>query len=285
MSATKFMRKTTPLTPKTTQDAVPSRAGSELADLLRLRKSWLAEIDPQSLFHKLFDLLPGVYFFAKNRRGEVMFVSRSVLELYGMSDESQMLGRTDFDLNPERMAKSYVRDDDHIYATGKPLLNRMELWFDREGVPDWFVVHKLPICSQTGKIIGIMGILQSYTGRQERQPPFADITAAVALIRQDYARPLTIQDLARSAGLSTRQLQRKFRTTLGISPQEMLIKTRVLAAQRALSETRLSLAEVADTCGFYDQSSFTQHFRKHTGVTPAAFRRKEGRRNGTSRNE
>ena len=59
-----------------------------------------------------------------------MLVSRSILARYGMTDDIEMLGLTDFDLNPENMAEGFVSDDERIYRTGEPILHRVELWFD-----------------------------------------------------------------------------------------------------------------------------------------------------------
>ena len=53
-------------------------------------------------------MLEGVYFFAKNIRGEIMLVSQSILTHYDMADELEMLGKTDFDLTPGAMAQGYV---------------------------------------------------------------------------------------------------------------------------------------------------------------------------------
>ena len=100
-----------------------------------------------------------------------MLVSQSILARYDMTDELEMLGKTDFDLNPETMAQGYVSDDAYIYETGEPILDRVELWFDEQGIPDWHIVHKLPIRSRTGEIIGIMGILQSYRGANGSSSP------------------------------------------------------------------------------------------------------------------
>jgi hypothetical protein len=112
---------------------------------LKQREAWLREIAPTSFFHALFDVLPGLHFFAKNRRGELMFLSRTNRERYALRDDSEVVGLTDFDINPLGMAQSYVRDDETIYATGEPILNRVELWFDAQGMPAWYSVTKLPI--------------------------------------------------------------------------------------------------------------------------------------------
>ena len=241
---------------------------------LKKRQAWLRAIDPNHLFHKLFDFLPGLHFFAKNSEGEAMFSSRGILDLYGFREEKEIVDLTDFDLAPEQMAKTYVECDARILRTGCPLLNGVELWFDQARVPDWHVVSKLPIRDHRGKIIGIMGLLQSYEARAKLLRPFGGISKAVDHIRTNYAGRIGINELARCAGLSPRQIERKFKAAFGIGPHEFLVKTRILAACRALRETDSRLSEVALACGFCDQSAFVRLFHKHIGLTPGSFRRR-----------
>ena len=202
-----------------------------------------------------------------------MFSSHGILRLYGMRDESEIVGLTDFDLNPASMAEVYVQDDRQIYASGKPILDKVELWFDEQGLPDWYMVSKLPIRSRTEEIIGIMGILRPFSGPSGLPSAHQEMVPAVKYIRTHFRRRVDLGDLAKAVGLSPRQLQRKFRQTFGLSPQELLIKTRVMAASRALREGDASIAEIATECGFYDQSSFTEHFRRYMGQTPLRFRK------------
>jgi AraC-like DNA-binding protein len=245
--------------------------------LVAARDAWLREIAPDQHFHRVVDLLEGVHFFAKNRRGETMLTSRSVLERLGLSDELELLGATDFELFPESIARNYVAEDAEVYETGEPILNRVQLWRDEYGVFDWYVVHKLPIWSRAGEIIGIMGILQSYRGKEDRARPFLEVASQVDYIRAHYREPIRVEDLAEGAGVSVRQLERRFKAAFGIGPQEFIIKTRVLEACRALRETRASLAQIALDHGFCDQSALTEHFKQHIGQTPAEFRRSASR--------
>ena len=267
------MPNSTPLSPKTPLlRKTPRRSAPEKSLLIAQRDEWVREIAPESLFHSLFDELPGLHFFAKNRRGEVMFASRSIRTLYGLSDDAEIVGLTDFDLNPDRMAEAYVKDDAQIHATGKPIIGRIELWWNSQGMPDWYVVTKVPIWSRRGRVIGVMGVSQHYEGRARSEAPWHEIASAVKLIREGFREPLSIEQLAHVAKLSKRQLERKFRAVFAVTPQEFLIKTRVLAACRTLRETDAPLAAIATDCGFYDQSSFTEHFRRRVGLTPRAFR-------------
>jgi AraC-like DNA-binding protein len=240
---------------------------------LAKRDEWLSELDPAFLFHRLFDLIPGLHFFAKNSRGEVMFCSDGILHLYKLQDEIEIVGLTDFDLNPAEMAEAYVQDDAKIYRTGAPILNQVELWFDDDGMPDWFVINKLPMRGRNGEIIGVMGLLQSYTGRASLLPPFGDLSRGVGYMRKNFAEKISIAQVARASSLSQRQLERKFHAAFGVSPQLFLIKTRVLAACHSLRKTDQSLTEIALASGFSDLSAFVHHFRRLIGVTPRAFRR------------
>ena len=72
----------------------------ELCRLKKTREEWYADLEPTASFQRLFDHIPGLHFFAKDKEGRTMFCSRSILALHHMKSESEMLGLTDYDLNP-----------------------------------------------------------------------------------------------------------------------------------------------------------------------------------------
>jgi transcriptional regulator GlxA family with amidase domain len=194
-----------------------------------------------------------------------------------MQDESEMLGLTDFDINPHIMAENYVRDDQRLLSGKVKHIERLELWFDRQGLPDWFVVTKLPLLDNRQRPIGIMGVLRRAAKHEMKLPLMQTVSRAVDAIRRDYAKNVSLKAVAESCGLTLRNLQRRFQTAFGISPQEFLIKTRVLAAMRLLNETRLTAAEIASKTGFVDASSFAEQFKCRTGSTPTEYRAKQAR--------
>ena len=108
--------------------------------------------------------------------------------------------------------------------------------------------------------------------RERQFPAFNVLSQAVLRLRQDFGVRLTIESLASECGLSIRAMQRQFQRVFGLTPQEFLIKTRVAAACHLLRTTAHSLSDIASRCGFADQSSFTQHFRRHVGMTPRRYR-------------
>jgi AraC-like DNA-binding protein len=84
---------------------------------------------------------------------------------------------------------------------------------------------------------------------------------------------LALEELARECGLSRSHFARAFKKTIGKPPHRWLIEQRLERAREMLLKSTLSLGEIADTCGFADQSHFTRAFSAATGVTPSEWRR------------
>ena len=72
---------------------------------------------------------------------------------------------------------------------------------------------------------------------------------------------------------ANRQLDRKFQETIKMSPRDFIMKLRVRAACQALTQSNDKIMDIALSLGFYDQSSFTLHFRKQMGTTPLKYRK------------
>ena len=239
---------------------------------LAKRDAWIRRIATPDLFFPLMDLIPGVFFFAKDGDGRLMLMNRRMSEVYHVDDPAKLVGLSDFAMNPLDMAKSFVADDRAVIKTGKPLLNRLELWFDEMGLPAWVFVSKLPLRNEDGEIIGLMGITQSYRARVGTFGPSHPVTRAVEYMAGNYGRPIPLLELAKIACVSPRQLQRVFKAVFGEGPHEFLLKTRLAAACALIRETERAIGEIADTCGFSDQSSFNRHFKGHFGFTPRFYR-------------
>jgi transcriptional regulator GlxA family with amidase domain len=92
-----------------------------------------------------------------------------------------------------------------------------------------------------------------------------------ALERMD--RPLTVRDLAREAGMSSRNLARHFHAVTGTSPLRWLLNQRVRRAQELLETTDLSVEQVASRTGMGTATTLRRHFGQQVGVPPEAYRR------------
>lgn len=94
------------------------------------------------------------------------------------------------------------------------------------------------------------------------------VAAAIRLMEDHIADPLTLSQLARLAGVSTRQLQRHFQADFGLSVAQYYTNIRLSKADELLRQTRLSITEIADLVGFSNQSNFARAFRAAHGTSP-----------------
>jgi transcriptional regulator GlxA family with amidase domain len=92
-----------------------------------------------------------------------------------------------------------------------------------------------------------------------------------ALERLD--EPLTLDDLARQAHISTRTLVRRFQTATGTTPLQWLLGQRVRRAQHLLEASDEPVERVAAMAGFGTAANLRQHFTRAVGVAPMAYRR------------
>ena len=95
-----------------------------------------------------------------------------------------------------------------------------------------------------------------------------------------FAQDITLDGLARSAGVSRTYLARMFRQRYGCSVGDYLRSQRIEQAGRWLACSDKPLAEIALGCGYFDQSHFSNSFRQHFGITPSRYRREASLRLG-----
>lgn len=85
--------------------------------------------------------------------------------------------------------------------------------------------------------------------------------------------PLTVQDLAREAGMSSRNLARHFNAAAGTSPLRWLLTQRVRRAQELLETSDLSVEQIASRTGMGTATTLRRHFSHQVGVPPETYRR------------
>ncbi|PZQ50744.1 MAG: AraC family transcriptional regulator [Rhodovulum sulfidophilum] len=103
----------------------------------------------------------------------------------------------------------------------------------------------------------------------------ADPRVATALrrIHGDVARPWTVADLAREAGLSRSAFFDRFRRVVGLPPMEYALAWRMAVAKELLRNGGAALDEVARRVGYASDSTFSTAFSRHVGVPPGRFRK------------
>jgi AraC-like DNA-binding protein len=96
---------------------------------------------------------------------------------------------------------------------------------------------------------------------------------ASELLHENMHGRIQLSDIARECGLSVSHFARSFKTSFGISTHQWLIQHRIDHAKQLMSQTSMSLIDVASQSGFNDQAAFTRTFHQLVGVSPGRWRR------------
>ena len=94
------------------------------------------------------------------------------------------------------------------------------------------------------------------------------LLAVVGLMEEHLEDPLPRSDLARRVGLSTRQLERLFRSYLRRTPTRYYLELRLQRARGLLTQSSMSVLDVAMACGFVSASHFSKCYRDYFKRTP-----------------
>jgi AraC family transcriptional regulator len=113
---------------------------------------------------------------------------------------------------------------------------------------------------------------------QPQPPAGADIAdrrlrRVLAYIGDNLAKDMSLDALASEAAMSRYHFARAFAKAVGRSPLQYVIGQRMELARTMLRARHAPVAEIALSVGYGDVSRFSRHFRRHVGVTPAAFRK------------
>ncbi|WP_051350157.1 GlxA family transcriptional regulator [Dyadobacter alkalitolerans] len=100
------------------------------------------------------------------------------------------------------------------------------------------------------------------------------VNMAQQKIEKEYQEGSTIEALIQDIPASRRNVVRRFKQAVGVTPIEYLQRTRIEAAKKLLAQTDQSVLEVMLNSGYNDLKSFRQLFKKSTGVTPKEYRDK-----------
>ncbi len=96
---------------------------------------------------------------------------------------------------------------------------------------------------------------------------------ASELLHENMHGRIRLSEVARECGLSVSHFARSFKTSFGTSTHQWLMQHRIDRAKQLMSQTNMSLIDIAIQSGFNDQAAFTRTFHQLVGVSPGRWRR------------
>ena len=240
----------------------------------QFKHDFLRQLGGTETFEQLMDLLPDVAFYVKDSRSRFIMSNRRHNEICHAASEFDVIGKTDYDFFPRDRADLYVKRDRRVMRTGVPTINVVAPAPEEEGSNRLIIGSKFPLKDRSGKIIGVAGIHRSVDGARAAPKSYGPFAKALQRIHEDYSQPIDTQKLAAMVGLSHRQFNRRFQHFFNTSLRQYLMRVRVNAACRLLTETDHSVTAIAGEVGFYDQSHFSRTFTRLMGLPPLHYRKR-----------
>lgn len=240
-----------------------------------LRDHFFSQIGPHDQVLSLFDLLPGLSFFMKDREGRFVALNRRGCEYCGVATEQEAIGLTDFDFFPKQRADEYRSADVAVMESGEAIVNRIESAPEAAGSPRLVMTSKVPLRNVQGRVIGVAGFSQQVETMRDQSETIDAFARVMEHLHRNYEQGLTTDQMASMAGLSVSQFERRFRRAFGTSPRQYLMRIRVENAARALVDTDQTVSEIAQACGFYDHAHFSRSFRRIMNTSPSEYRKNQ----------
>ncbi len=231
-----------------------------------------ALIDSSSFVEELFDRVPDVVFFVKDRDGRYRVVNQTLVARCGGRSKKDLLGRTAQEVFPQPLGVRFLEQDLAVCRTGSAITLQLELHLYPTRLEGWCLTDKVPLRDREGTVIGVAGISRDLQSTSHDAEGFAELAAVLDHTRNRFGSALKVENLARIAGLSIYQLNRRLRLLFGITASQLVTKTRIDAASALLRTTSRPVADIAHACGYFDQSAFSRVFRRTAGLTPRQYR-------------
>ena len=235
-------------------------------------RSFLELIDSPGFCESLFAVLPDVLFCIKDRDGIYRAGNRAFAERVGLSDPGKLLHRQAHDFFPPELAATYQHQDRGVLATGKSLVNELELITRHRGGSGWYLATKVPLRDTSGEIIGLASVSRDLRTPGESELEMSGIARVAEFVRTHLDEELRGTLLAEIAGMTPTQLDRRMKKVYHLSTAQFVRKARIAHAADQLVSSDRPIAEIALDCGYGDQTALTRQFRTTVGMPPAAFR-------------
>jgi len=124
------------------------------------------------------------------------------------------------------------------------------------------------ICSEVAELV--LAHFGRLDGAADKGMRLSD--RVLAWLQGHYHEAATLRDAARAVGASVSAIAHRLPAETGKQYSRLRLELRIAEAKRLLAESDAGISEIAETCGFSDQSHFTRCFRAEVNLTPGRFR-------------
>jgi PAS domain S-box-containing protein len=157
-----------------------------LRDITERKRAQEALAHERDLLHTLMDNIPDTIYF-KDTASRFTRINQAQGHVLNLKDPSEAIGKTDLDFQAAELAAQFLKEEQAIFESGQPLIDRIEFNPTPDGQPRWFSATKVPILGRDGYPTGLVGISRDVTERmlaeRDRERLIAELTDALTNIK------------------------------------------------------------------------------------------------------
>ncbi|MFN8453504.1 MAG: PAS domain S-box protein [Anaerolineae bacterium] len=162
----------------------------------------------RNLLRAIMDNLPDLI-YVKDTDSRFLLANAASFPHGDITKLEDLVGKSDFDLQPPELAQQYYDDEQTIIRTGQPVIGQEELNIAPDGRRRWFSSTKVPLRDEKGEIIGLVGLSRDITQIKQVQET---LTAAQEVAERRARREQTIREITEKMRAAT-SLEQLIKTT------------------------------------------------------------------------
>ena len=149
-----------------------------LEDITERKQAEALLEEERNLLRTMIDHIPD-QIYVKDAKSRFMLANLATLHWLGWTELRELIGKTDFDVHPREFAERYFADEQEIFASGQPLINREEPFVRARGGMRWLLSTKVPFRDISGALIGLIGINRDITELKQAEEELLQLKQAV----------------------------------------------------------------------------------------------------------
>lgn len=180
---------------------------------------------------------------------------------------------------PDEVSVIGVDNDEMLCGLSDPPLSSVDVGVERAGYEAAALLDRLMKGGRRGRRAADHIMLAPYGVVVRRSTELLQIDdpaikSMIRTIRERACAGIRVEKVLEHAELSPSTLKRRFEKLLGRTPKEEITRIRMEHARRLLAETELSIADVAQRCGYSELKHFSRAFHAEAGISPSNHRRR-----------